>query len=978
MSLPTQPAGRPARLVFLSSRHRPWTWLQRVGATATAATAAALSSLALFAVPAWAADDSVGSASERARPRIWREVRNDQRIKLRGSSHPRARTEDDRGAVDDALDLDQMVLVLKPSAAQEQALEALQLAQQDPASPEYRQWLSPQQFAQRFGVAQADIDAITDWLTQQGFRVDDVTPSQRSIVFSGNARQVRESFGVKLRYYERRGKRHIAHADAVQLPAALSEVVAGIASLHNFRSEPLHRARALGIQATAEAETEAVTARATPQATDGNANYLAAGDFHTIYNLKSVLSQGLTGAGRSIAVIGRSDILLSNVATFRNSMALPSNLPQVINGGAAPGFVTGDELESDLDVQWAGAVAIGATVQFVTTASTATSDGIGLSALYAVNNNIGDVITVSYGLCESLLGTGGTNFYNSLWQQATVQGQTVVVSSGDSGAAGCDPATATTATRGQGVNGLCTSPYSTCVGGTQFDDTGSPTTWWSSSNDAGGASALSYIPEVAWNESGSNGGTGLLSSGGGSSISYGKPSWQSTAGVPADNSRHVPDVSLNASSRVGYLVTSSDNATRSPTTYVVGGTSASAPALAGILAMVGQKTGYRLGNINPTLYGLANRQAITGKAYYHLITSGNNSVPGQTGFSASAATPRYNLVTGLGTIDGAVFVNGYTDTLATSSTALSSSASRITAGQSLTLSATVSGSGATGTMQFTDNGANLGAPVALSAGTAVLSTTSLAVGSHSLVAVYSGNPSRQPSTSAPITVTVLVASTTSLSASPPTITVGQPVTLTASVAGNTPTGTVQFMDGSTPLGAPAVLSNGLASLSTNQLGPAGTRSVSAVYAGDAIHAPSTSPVATVTVNASPSSITLSASPSRAVFGQAVTLSATVSGYQPGGSVQFFDGSASIGNATLRQGTATLTLSNLNTGARALSARYAGDGNNLASVSMSVNATIDATERPQDGDVPTLPEWAAIVLAALLGWQTWRKREAQGR
>lgn len=896
-------------------------------------------------------------------PRVLREVRNDERVTVPGSAHPRARAEDDRGAVDNALRLDQMVLVLQPSAAQEQALAALQQAQHDPASPDYRQWLSPQAFAQRFGLAQADIDAITAWLTQQGFRVDEVSAGRRSIVFSGNARQVREAFGVKLRYYERSDgidrQRHIAHADPVQLPAALAEVVAGIASLHDFRSEPQHLA--------------------TPLATYGNAHYLAAGDFHTIYNLKSVLAQGLNGTGRTIAVIGRSNIALSDVTQFRNSMALPSNPPQIVNGGTAPGFVSGDELESDLDVQWAGAVATQATVKFITTASTATSDGITLSAQHAVNNNIGDVITVSYGLCESLMGVSSVNFYNSLWQQAAAQGQTVVVSSGDSGAAGCDLANATTATRGLGVNGMCTSQHSTCVGGTQFNDTASPSTWWSGSNDAGGASALSYIPEVAWNESGANGGTGLLSSGGGASTRFTKPSWQNTAGVPADGRRDVPDVSLNASSRVGYLVTSSDNTGRTPTTYVVGGTSASAPALAGILALVGQKTGYRLGNINPTLYGLANLQASTGKAYYNLITSGNNSVPGVTGFSASTSTPRYNQVTGLGTVNGAVFVNNYTDTLPATSTALGTSASSLSTGQSLTLTATVTGSGATGTVQFTDNGGNLGAAVALSNGSATLSTTALGAGSHSLAAVYSGDKTHQPSTSPAATVSVLVASTTSLSATPTLATVGQAVTLTASVAGNAPTGTVQFKDGGNNLGTPVAVGNGVATLSTNQLA-VGSHNVSAVYSGDAGNAPSTSSSTPVSVNASSTSTALGVSPGQATAGQAVTLTATVTGFQPSGSVTFLDGGTPLGNATLSNGTASLTVSSLAAGSHSLSASYAGDANNQASNSAAVATTIASAAEASDGDVPTLPEWAALLLSLLLGAQAWWQRQgkAQGR
>lgn len=911
-----------------------------------------------------------GGLAPRATPRVLREVRTDERVSLPGTAHPRARAQDERGTVDEALSLDKMVLLLTPSTAQQQALDALQQAQQDPASADYRHWLTPQAFAQRFGVARTDIDAITAWLTQQGFRVDEVSAGARSIVFSGTARQVRDTFGVTLRYYERQGERHIAHADEVQIPAALAGVVAGIASLHDFRSQPQHQARALG---------PAPTASASPQATYGSTtHYLAAGDFHTIYNLKSVLGQGITGAGRTIAVIGRSNIALSDANQFRSSMALPANPPQVVNGGTAPGFVTGDELESDLDVQWAGAVATGATVKFVTTASTATSDGITLSAQYAVNNNIGDVITVSYGLCEGLMGTSSVNFFNSLWQQATVQGQTVVVSSGDSGAAGCDAASASTATKGLGVNGMCSSQFSTCVGGTQFNDTASPSTWWSSANDAGGASALSYIPELAWNESGANGGSALYASGGGASTRFTKPSWQNTTGVPADNRRDVPDVSLNASSRVGYLITSSDNTGRTPTTYVVGGTSASSPALAGILALVGQKNGYRLGNVNPTLYGLANLQASGGKSYYNLITSGNNSVPGQTGYAASTSTPRYNQVTGLGTVNGAVFVNNYTDTLPATSTALSTSASSLTAGQSLTLTATVTGSGATGTVQFTDNGNNLDTAVALSNGTATLTTSALAAGSHSLAAAYSGDKTHQPSTSAASTVSVLAASSTSLGVSPGSVTIGQPVTLTASISGNSPTGSVQFKDGSNNLGSPVAVSNGSATLSTNQFSATGTHSLSASYSGDAGNATSTSATATLTVNASSTSTGLSVSPSQPAPNQAVTLTATVSGFQPSGTVTFFDAGTNLGSATLSNGSATLSLGSLSEGSHSLSASYGGDGNNTTSTSPSTALTVTAATTGPDGDVPTLPEWAAVLLAGLLGWQAWLRRQAQGR
>ena len=901
--------------------------------------------------------------------RVSREVRNNERVALPGTAHPRARAQDDRGPVDGAVKLDRMVLLLTPSAQQQQALDELLQAQNDPASPQYRQWLTPAEFGARFGVASADVNAITGWLGQQGFQVDEVTPGARHIVFSGNVRQLRESFGVALRRYERDGERHVAHTDEVQIPQALSGVVAGIASLSDFRSRPQNQARVATAQATYGPMT----------------HYLAAGDFHTIYNLKPVLNQGIQGAGRTIVVVGRSNIALSDVNQFRSSMALPSNPPQIVLGGAAPGFVPGDELESDLDVQWAGAVAPAATVQFVTTASTATSDGVGLSSLYAVNNNLGDVISVSYGLCEGLMGTSGTNFYNSLWQQAAAQGQTVVVSSGDSGAAGCDPATATTATGGLGVNALCSSPYSTCVGGTQFNDTANPSAWWSNTNDAGGASALSYIPESAWNESGSKGGSGLLSSGGGRSIRFTKPSWQNTTGVPADGRRDVPDVSLNASTRVGYLITSSDNAGRTPTTYVAGGTSASAPALAGILALVGQTTGYRLGHINPTLYALANLQAAGGKAYYNLITTGDNSVPGQAGFSASSSSPRYNLATGLGTVNGAVFVRGYTDTLPATSTSLSVASSVLTEGQPVTLSATVVGSGATGAVQFTDNGSPLGAAVALSSGTATLVTSALAAGNHTLAAQYSGDRTHQASASNGVDVVVRMATAVAVSASPDSIAFGQGVALSATVSrgngggnggGTTPpTGTVQFKDGATLLGTPVALSNGVATLNTNAWSSTGTRSITAVYAGDGAHAPSTSASVALTIAPGTTSTALSVSPTQPVAGQGVTLTATVTGFQPSGAVTFLDGSTPLGTAVLNGNQATLLASGLSAGPHSLSARYAGDANHLASTSQAVSTQVASPPNETtggDGDVPTLPGWAALLLSGWLGRQAWRR------
>jgi subtilase family serine protease len=184
-----------------------------------------------------------------------------------------------------------------------------------------------------------------------------------------------------------------------------------------------------------------------------------------------------------------------------------------------------------------------------------------------------------------------------LWQQAAAQGITVFVSSGDSGAAGCDSASSSRASHGLAVNGLCSTPYSVCVGGTKFNDV-NPSLYWSPKNASGTqSSALSYMPEVAWNESGP--GAGLWSSGGGASGIYGKPSWQSGTGIPADSRRDVPDVSFAAAAHDGYLIYQDGGV------YVVGGTSAATPAFAGVMALIVQSNSARQGNANTFFYPLA-------------------------------------------------------------------------------------------------------------------------------------------------------------------------------------------------------------------------------------------------------------------------------------------------------------------------------------------------------------------------------------
>lgn len=342
--------------------------------------------------------------------------------------------------------------------------------------------------------------------------------------------------------------------------------------------------------------------------------------------------------------MGRTDIRTSDVSGFRSFFGLPKKSPTIIHNGSDPGNLGGnEEVEADLDVEWSGSIAKNATVKFVVSKSTSTTDGVNLSAQYIVSHNLAPVMSTSFGQCEKNIGSAGNTFFNNLWKQAASQGITSFISSGDSGAAGCDASGASKGT-GRGVNGLGSTPYNVAVGGTQFNDTSNPSAYWNSTNSSTGVSAKGYIPEKVWNESGHvSGGSGLDSTGGGASIVYSKPAFQSAKGVPADGKRDVPDVSFTAAGHDGYIVAFEGGL------IAVGGTSAASPSWASTMALVVQKKKARQGNANTRFYALGKAQYNSGgTAIFHDIKSGSNTVPGVTGFSA---TTGYDQSTGLGSVN---------------------------------------------------------------------------------------------------------------------------------------------------------------------------------------------------------------------------------------------------------------------------------------------------------------------------------------
>jgi len=775
--------------------------------------------------------------------RVTQPVNVENVVTLKGNTHPLARPEFDQGAAPDSLPMQRILLVLQRSAEQERTLRELLDEQQIKSSPNYHMWLVPEQFGEQFGPADADIQAVTGWLTSQGFEVNRVAAGRTVIEFSGTAGAVRQALHTEIHKYVVNGEEHWANASDPQIPAALQPVVAGFASLNNFPRRPTMKR----LGAFSRSKATGVVKPLFTQPSNNGANYfLGPTDFATIYNILPLwkASSPIDGTGQTIAIVAETNINVQDVADFRNLFGLPPNAPQVILNGPDPG-ITMDETESDLDTQWSGAVAKNATIDLVVSESTETSQGVDLSALYIIDNNLAPVMSESYSCCEAFLGTGGNAFTSALYEQGAAQGITIILSAGDTGSAGCDYGVAA-AQNGLAVSGLASTPFNVALGGTDFNDVNTWSTYWSSTNNATTlASALSYIPEIPWNDSCARNGNSsdcasagtdtppgidLTGGSGGASscvtsnynsesitctAGYPKPAWQSGPGVPNDGVRDIPDVSLFASNGfngTSYVVCESDtvepaslscNPAESNWGFLgVGGTSASAPAFAGMMALVNQKTGQRQGNANYVLYALAAQSgsscasnaamapaANTSGCIFYDVTTGNNSVACMGGSPNCSnttsggygllevnppadpspgwmATAGYDLATGLGSVNAANLVNNWSSVSFQPTTTTLSNLSPTTTTHGQPVSFTVSVAPGTGSGTPTgdvsaiaqtgssSSGVTAIGSFPLSGGSVSSSTNLLPGGTYNVTAHYAGDGTYGASDSAPVQVSV--------------------------------------------------------------------------------------------------------------------------------------------------------------------------------------------------------------------------------
>ncbi|MDI3256086.1 MAG: protease pro-enzyme activation domain-containing protein [Bacillota bacterium] len=779
--------------------------------------------------------------------RIQEEISSSSAAPLRGSMNPNAKPQFDLGRVSASQRLNGITMYFKPTAEQKAELDEVVKEQQTPGSPNYHKWLTPAEYAARFGLSDGDIAKIKSWLEAQGFTVDRVSNSHNSITFSGTVAQVESAFRTEIHSYQIGSERHFANSTEIAVPSALAGVVQSVRNLNDFRPKPFVRFHR---------QTSGAVNGITPQFTSGQSgsHYLQPGDVAVIYDINAAYNAGYTGAGQAIAVVGQSEILVSDIEAFQNAAGLSVKDPiqVLVPGSGTAAISSGDESESDLDLEYSGSIAKDATIYFVYVGNNQ-NYSVWDALQYAVDTKIAPIISMSYGACEPDLSTSEYSTLEAILEQGASQGQSIIVSSGDDGSTACyadvtsSTVTPTSTEEELAVNYPASSAYVTALGGTEFpsaDVSSSNTTYWKSASGSDVVtSALSYIPEQVWNDDSATYGQqygaeyALSAGGGGVSIFTPRPSWQagvtgiSTAPDYSKGYRMVPDISLDSSpNNAGYLYCTSDTSAWSTgqqascnsgfrdasTQYltVAGGTSFAAPIFAGMLAIINQKensTGQ--GVVNTTLYSLA-ANATTYASAFHDITSGSNACTAGTSFCSTAgaseyaATTGYDEATGLGSVDLynllTSWPSGSSASLQATTTALTAATTTPAVGASDTITITVAPQSSTitttptGTLTVVVDGTTITTSLALSNGSATYSFSSSTTGAHIITATYSGDSTFAPS-SGSLTVNVGGSSGTSssgsftLSATNVTVTQGSSGTSTVTVTSqNSYAGTVAF------------------------------------------------------------------------------------------------------------------------------------------------------------------------------------------
>src|SRR5208283_492405 len=341
------------------------------------------------------------SAGSQTPPLIAAAIDESALITLAGNTRPEATEANDRGAVTPDFPMEHMLLQLRRAPEQEHALEKYLDDLEDPKSPNYHHWLTPQEFGERYGLAAEDLAKITSWLQSHGFIVNQVYPSGVVIDFSGTAGEVRDAFHTEVHNLEVNGAAHIANMSDPRIPAALAPAVVGVISLNDFRPHAMYQPRPaytfLGCGAIEGTGDECYT--------------MVPADLATIYNINPLFAAGYSGQGQTIVVLEDTDLYsTSDWTTFRSVFGLASAYPkgslkQVHPGCADPG-TNSDDVEAAIDVEWSSAAAPSATIELASCADTEVTFGgfIALTNILNGSQKPPAIVSISYGESEADLG----------------------------------------------------------------------------------------------------------------------------------------------------------------------------------------------------------------------------------------------------------------------------------------------------------------------------------------------------------------------------------------------------------------------------------------------------------------------------------------------------------------------------------------------------------------------------------------------
>jgi subtilase family serine protease len=529
-----------------------------------------------------------------------------------------------------------------------------------PGSSVYRRYLTPAQFASRFGATAAQVRAVRDSLGARGLTPGPTSSGSLSIPVIATAAQLQRAFSISLRELSLPGRRTAVAASAVAaFDAGGAGAVQSVLGLDTAsEAHPLLLRPSLSPSAPAIARPRVVTGGPQPcaqalTAASGQSAYTA-DQIASAYGFSGLYGAGDQGAGVTIAIYELEPDAPSDIAAYQacyGTHATVSYIP--VDGGVGTGPGSG---EAALDIENAIGLAPAANVlvyQGPNTGSGAPGSGPYDTFSVIINQDRANVISTSWGECEAMLGQADAIAENTLFQQAAAQGESIVAASGDSGSEDCDAGGALPQTQ-LGVDDPASQPDVTGVGGTSLQALGprpSETVWSSDAGPIGplvepgaGGGGVSSFWSMPASQLDAGAAVGVRSAAAGSGCS-----------LPGGYCREVPDVSADADPSTGYVIywNGAGSVAGQPSGWQgIGGTSAGAPLWAALLALVDASPacgGAPVGYANPALYRAATSSYAND---FNDVTTGDNDYT-DTNDGRYAATRGYDLATGLGTPNAA-------------------------------------------------------------------------------------------------------------------------------------------------------------------------------------------------------------------------------------------------------------------------------------------------------------------------------------